>query len=281
MKKQRIILFLLGVIPLIMLSACAKKISGDDKVLATVSSKAITLKEFKSRIAKLPPYYQKIIEKNKKRYLDEVILEMLLYEEAVRNGIDKDKEVKEILNEAKKKIVTAKFIKNEVEDKVKVTDAEMRSYYEANKNEFKTQPMWRASHILVANEREARDILGELAKGADFAELARTRSIDATASRGGDVGYFRSGQLITEFEKECLKLNIGQTSDVVHTQFGYHIIKMTDKKEPAIKTFDEAKSDIETELRQRKRGELFNNVVSKLKNKYSVKIKDDVFQALK
>lgn len=264
----------------LMLSACAKKQSGDDKIIATVSSKNITAGEFRSSIARLPSYYQKIVDKDRKRYLDEMILEMLLFEEAVRNGVDKDKEVREVLEGAKRKIVTAKFVKNEVEDKVKVTDKEIKDFYEANKNEFKTPPMWRASHILVANEREARDILSELAKGADFAELAKTHSIDATASRGGDVGYFRAGQLIPDFERECLKLNVGQVSDVVYTQFGYHIIKMTDKKEASVKSFEEARRDVEAGLKLRKRNELFNKLVANLKNKYSVKIKEDVFEKM-
>jgi peptidyl-prolyl cis-trans isomerase C len=262
-------------------SACAKKPSPDDTVIATVSSKDITAGEFKSKIAQMPAYYQKVVDKDRKRYLDEMILEMLLYEEAIRKGVDKDKDVKEVLSEAKKKIVTTKFVKNMVDDKVRITEEEMKSFYESNKNEFRTQPMWRASHILVANEREARDIQAELAKGvATFAELAKTHSIDATASRGGDVGYFRSGQLIPDFEKECLKLEVGQVSDVVHTQFGYHIIKMTDKKEAAVKSFQDARRDIESELKRRKRSELFNGLVSNLKGKYSVKIKEDVFEAM-
>ncbi len=280
MTKKLFVIIALAIFLPAALAACAKKPSGDDRVLAMVSNRAITLKEFKSKIAKMPAYYQNIIAKNQKRYLDETILEMLLYEEAVRRGIDKDREVREVVNEAKKKIVTAKFIKGEVEDKIKVSDPEMKRFYEANKNDFKTQAMWRASHILVTNEREATDILNELKAGADFAQMAKTHSIDATASRGGDVGFFKEAQLIPDFEKECLKLNPGETSGVVHTQFGYHIIKMTDKKEPTAKSYEEAKRDIEAELKRRKRSELFNNLVLNLKNKYNVKIKEDVFETL-
>ncbi len=280
MTNRSTLSILIAVMLAMTFSACAKKSSPDDKIIATVSSKDITAGEFKSKISQMPAYYQKVVDKDRKRYLDEMILEMLLYEEAIRKGVDKDKDVKEVLIEAKKKVVTAKFVKNMVDDKVRITEEEMKNFYESNKNEFRTQPMWRASHILVANEREARDIQAELAKGADFAELAKTHSIDATASRGGDVGYFRSGQLIPDFEKECLKLEVGQVSDVVHTQFGYHIIKMTDKKEAAVKSFQDARRDIESELKRRKRSELFNELVSNLKGKYSVKIKEDVFEAM-
>ena len=226
----------------------------------------------------MPAYYQNIASKNPKRYIEDIIVEMLCYEEGVRKGIDRDKEVKEVVNEAKKKIVMAKLIKNEVEDKIVVTEDEMKKFYDEHKDEFKTPEMWRASHILVADEKEAKAMLDELAKGAKFEDLARAHSIDATASRGGDVGYFRAGQLIPDFEKACLKLDVGQTSGIVQTQFGYHIIKLTDKKEPGVKSYEEAKRAIEAELKKKKRSELFNALVLRLKNKYGVEVNENVFE---
>lgn len=261
-------------------SGCGNKPSGDDRVLAKVSNRFVTLKEFKSRIAKMPSYYQNIVEKNRKRYLDELIVEMLFYEEAIRDGLDRDKEVQDVINEAKKKILIAKLIKNEVEDKIKISDQEMEQFYENNKDKFQSPPMRRASHILVATEKDARDVLDELSKGAKFEDLAMARSMDATASRGGDVGYFRSGQVVPEFEKVCLKLNVGEVSDVVHTQFGYHVIKLTDIKEAASEDYEEVKGTIEGELKKQKRRELFDKLVLNLKGKYGVEIKEDVFETL-
>ncbi|MBI5143666.1 MAG: peptidylprolyl isomerase [Candidatus Omnitrophica bacterium] len=265
---------------LILTAGCARQPSDDDKVLATVSNKSITLKDFKSRIAKLPSYYKNIVEKNRKRFLDETIMEMLFYEEAVRQSLDRDREVKDVINEARKKILIAKLIKNEVEDKIKIGEDEAKRFYELHKDDFKSQELWRASHILVATEKEAGDILNELSNGASFEELARSRSMDATAARGGDVGYFRMGQLVPDFEKACMKLEIGQTSEVVRTQFGYHIIKLTDKKEPAIEPYEKVKQAIEEELKRKKRSELFDKLVLNLKERYGVKIEEDVFKSL-
>ena len=258
-------------------SGCAKKQDANNKVLARVSNTVITTNDLKARIAKMPPYYQNIISKNPKRYVEDVIVETLCYEEGVRRGIDRDKEVKEVVNEAKKKIVMAKLIKNEVEDKIVVMEDEMKKFYAEHKDEFKTPEMWRASHILVADEKEAKAMLDELAKGANFEDLAKAHSIDATASRGGDVGYFRVGQLVPDFEKACLKLDVGQTSDVVRTQFGYHIIRLTGRKEPGIKSYDDARSAIEAELKKEKRSVLFNALVMKLKNKYGVEVNEKAF----
>ena len=275
---RKIILLIAPVtILVIAVFGCAEKRDPNDKVLARVGNHVITEKDLKAKIAKMPPYYQSIAAKNPKRYVEDQVVEMLCYEEGVRKGIDRDKEVKEVINEAKKKIVMAKLIKNEVEDKIVITEDEMKKFYDEHKDEFKTPEMWRASHILVADEKEAREILDGLAKGARFEDLAKVHSIDATASRGGDVGFFRAGQLVPDFENACLKLNVGQTSDIVRTQFGYHIIKLTDKKKPGIKTYQEAKSAIEAELKKKKRNELFNTLVLNLKHKYGVEVNEGAF----
>lgn len=279
MKRISFFLIILGICGALC-AGCAKRPTGEDKVLAKVSNKLITLKDFKDRIGKLPVYYQNIVNKNKKRFLDETIVEILFYEEAIRKGLDRDREAKEVIAEAKKKILIAKLIKNEVEDKIKIGDDEIRGFYETHKEDFKTPELWRASHILVATEENAKDILNELSKGANFEELAKARSMDATASRGGDVGYFRIGQLVPDFEKACTKLNVGEISEAVHTQFGYHIIKLTDRKEPAVEDLEKVKRAIEEELRKRKRSELFDNLVLNLKNKYKVTIEEDVFKTL-
>ncbi len=258
----------------IALFGCARKHDANSKVLARVSNAVITESDLKAKIAKMPPYYQNIASRNPKRYIEDIIVEMLCYEEGIRRGIDRDKEVKEVINEAKKKIVIAKLIKNDVEDKVVLTEDEMKKYYEGHKDEFKTPEMWRASHILVADEKEARAMLDELAKGAKFEDLAKAHSIDATANRGGDVGFFKLGQLVPDFEKAALKLDVGQTSDIVRTQFGYHIIKLTDKKEPGVKNYQEAGRAIEAELKKQKRSELFNALIMNLKNKYRVEVNE-------
>ena len=277
MRKITLPIVLVAILALA-LFGCSRKQDADNKVLVRVSNHVITEKDLKAKIAKMPPYYQNVVAKNPKKYIEEIIVETLCYEEGVRKGIDRDKEVKEVVNEAKKKIVMAKLIKNEVEDKIVVTEDEMKKFYDEHKDEFKTPEMWRASHILVADEKEAKAMLDELAKGAKFEDLARAHSIDATASRGGDVGYFRAGQLIPDFEKACLKLDVGQTSGIVQTQFGYHIIKLTDKKEPGVKSYEEAKRAIEAELKKKKRSELFNALVLRLKNKYGVEVNENVFE---
>jgi peptidyl-prolyl cis-trans isomerase C len=262
------------------LAGCAKKPSSDDKILARAGNDFITLSEFKTRIARMPSYFQDAVSKNKKRYLDEMIAEKLFYEEALRKGVNRDKEVAEILNEAKKKIVIAKFIKQEVEDKAVVREEDIKKFYGEHKDEFKTPEMWRASHILVATEAEAKGILDALAAGAKFEDLAKQKSMDVTASRGGDIGYFRVGQLVPEFEKACIKLNVGQLSDIVKTKFGYHIIKLTDKKAQGAESYENARTAVENELKKAKRRVLFDELLARLKAKYGIEIHEEVMKTL-
>jgi peptidyl-prolyl cis-trans isomerase C len=265
---------------LAVLAGCGRESSPEDKTLVTVADKSITIKDFKNKFSRLPKHYQAVAEKNKKNLLDDMIVESLFLEDAVRKGIDKDKEIKDILVEARKKIIIAKFVKTEVDDKVKVSEDEMKAFYEEHKDEFKAPEMWRASHILVASEGEAKDIVAELSKGKNFEDIARAKSIDATSSRGGDVGYFRKGQVVPEFENTCTGLSVGQISAIVHTQFGYHIIKLTDKKSEALEPYESAKPKIENALRLKKRNELFDKLIVSLKEKYRVRIEDDAIKAL-
>ena len=279
MKRERVTI-LISAVALALVFGCAKEPSPDDKVLAKVSNSSITLGEFKARIAKLPSYYREIVEKNKKRYLEEMIAEKLFYEEALRRGLNNDKEVADVINDAKKKIVIAKLIKNDVEDKIKVSEDEIAAFYEANKDKLRTPEMWRASQILVPTEQEAVDVLQKLNSGANFEDIARANSKDATASRGGDIGYFRAGQLVPEFEKAAIGLNVGQLSGVVRTKFGYHIIKLTDKKASGMQSYENAKPMIENELKKKKKVDIFYELVMSLKKKYDVNINEEAFSSM-
>jgi peptidyl-prolyl cis-trans isomerase C len=261
-------------------AGCARRRATDDRVLAEVSNKRFTVQDLKDRIAKLPAYYQDIVNKNKRRFLDETIMETICYEEAVRKGLERSKDVKELLEAARKKILIAKLVSTEVDEKIKIDEAEIRRFYEEHKEEFKTPELWRASHILVSGEKEANEVMAELAKGVSFEELARSHSIDATADRGGDIGFFRKDQVVPEFEKTCMGLNVGEMSGIVKTEFGYHIIKLTDRKMAGVEPYDKVRKVIEEELKKKKRAEMFETFAKDMRTKYGVRINEDVFASL-
>jgi len=265
---------------LICAGGCARRTPEDGIILAKASNRTITLREFRERLGKLPAYYQSIVNANKEKYLDDMIIENIFYEEAVRRGIDKEREIKDVIHEAKKKIVIAKLIKAEVEDKLKVDEAEIGRFYDEHKGNFKTRELWRASHILVSTEEEAKAVEAQLAAGAPFEELAKKHSIDATASRLGDVGYFRKGQVAPEFERVCFELKVGETSGIVKTQFGYHIIRLTDKRGQSVEPLENVRVAIETELKKQKRSALFDELSERMKKKYGVEVMEGALKQL-
>lgn len=133
------------------------------------------------------------------------------------------------------------------EGKAAVTDAAMKKVYEDASKQLGGEQEVRARHILVATEPEAKAILDEINKGTDFSELARQKSKDpGAAAEGGDLGWFSKEQMVPEFAEAAFKMDKGQVSEPVKTQFGWHIIKVEDKRSKPVPEFDKVKDQIET-----------------------------------
>jgi peptidyl-prolyl cis-trans isomerase C len=123
----------------------------------------------------------------------------------------------------------------------------MKKVYDEAVKQMGNEQEVRARHILVPTEDEAKAVLAEVKKGTDFAELARQKSKDpGAAAEGGDLGYFGKEQMVPEFAEVAFKLDKGQVSDPVKTQFGWHIIKVEDKRTKPVPEFDKVKDQIET-----------------------------------
>ena len=142
------------------------------------------------------------------------------------------------------------------EGKAAATDAAMKKVYEEAVSKAGTDQEVRARHILVPTEDEAKAVLAEIKKGTDFAELAKQKSKDpGAAAEGGDLGYFSKDQMVPEFAEVAFKLNKGEVSDPVKTQFGWHIIKVEDKRNKPVPTFDQVKDQIETYVARKAQAE--------------------------
>jgi peptidyl-prolyl cis-trans isomerase C len=138
-------------------------------------------------------------------------------------------------------------------------DAERKVYEEAVK-QVKNEEEVHARHILVPTEDEAKAILAQLKGGADFATLAKEKSKDPGSAEGGDLGYFTKDQMVPEFAEVAFKLGKGQLSDPVKTQFGWHIIKVEDKRIRPTPTFEQVKPQIENYVAHRAQAELVDNL---------------------
>lgn len=260
-------------------AAPAKK---EGQVLAEVNGDTITTGDFKQELDNLPPYLKPMADtpEGKKELLDTMVVRELILQQAKKDGLDKSPEVAAKLEELKKRVVVEAFLKKKVEEQSKVTDEEMKKFYEENKEKFKTGDQVKASHILMKDEKEAQSVLKELKGGASFEELAQKHSIDSAAAKGGELGWFSKGSMVPEFEKVVFSLKEGETSGIVKTKFGYHIIKLTGKRPAGTRSFDETKEQIKTALLPGKQQEVFQKLKDDIKKGAKVSVKEDVLKEL-
>lgn len=279
MKKLLLMMFLAA-----FLIGCNAKESPAESVLAKVNAVTITEEDFISKINRLPAWAKDRFkgEAGKKEFLDELIKEELMYQEAKKLGINKEKEFQDTIKDFKKVTLISTLLKNEIEGKAKVDTKEIRDFYDKHQDEFMTGLEVKASHILVNAETEAEDVLKRIQNGEGFSKLAEELSMDkGTAKNGGDLGFFGRGRMVPEFEKAVFSLKPGETSRPVKTKFGYHIIKVTDKKEGRTRDFEEVKPSIEKRLTIEKQRSLFDSYIEKLKGKPNkIEINDKALKKL-
>jgi peptidyl-prolyl cis-trans isomerase D len=158
----------------------------------------------------------------------------------------------------KRKVRYALVDLQSMRSRIQISPQDILRFYEDNPQQYSTPEQVRASHILLKTEgkdeavvrKQAEDLLAQVKKGADFAQLATKHSQDeVSASKGGDLDYFGSGKMVPEFDKAAFSLPVGQVSDLVKTQYGFHIIKVTDKKPATTRPLDEVKAQIEDQLK--------------------------------
>jgi peptidyl-prolyl cis-trans isomerase C len=144
--------------------------------------------------------------------------------------------------------------------KAALTDDAMHKVYDEAVKQMPPEEEVHARHILVPTEAEAKDIEDQLKKGADFATLAKEKSKDPGAADGGDLGYFTKEQMVPEFSDAAFKLEKGQISDPIHTQFGWHIIQVEDKRTTPTPTFDQVRSQLENFVAHKAQAEMVENL---------------------
>jgi peptidyl-prolyl cis-trans isomerase C len=189
---------------------------------------------------------QQVAPEQKRDYLITYLADMILVARAAEADKVADSDAfKQRLAFARNKALMESMLQSQA--KGAINDASMHHVYDEAVKQMGEQPEVRARHILVESEAEAKAILADLKKGGDFAELAKTKSKDpSAATEGGDLGYFTKDQMVPEFAEVAFKLDKGQLSDPVHSQFGWHIIKVEDKRVKPIPQFDQVKDQIET-----------------------------------
>ncbi len=266
------------------LFACGKTQMADKgPYLAQVGDVKITEADLESEMQNLPDYAQSMFEgkEGKKRFLDEVIKKEILYQEALKKGLDKSPEFKQKLEEFKKLTLISDLLEKEIMSKSSVSEQDMKDYYEKNKADFVATSQIKASHILVKTKEDAQKILERLNNGEKFEALAKEASIDRVSGKnGGELGYFSRGEMVPEFEKAAAMLNVGEVSKPVKTQFGYHIIKVTDKKTGPVVEFERVKDIIAQKLSGERQKEAFDSYIEGLKKDYKIEVNEKAVASL-
>jgi len=244
-------------------------------VLATVNGKQLTKREFDLF---LPEDYQNVLTAEEKReYLDRWITTQLLYEEALKSGLRASPDIDARIEQYKKDLIADRLVQKVIEERAVVSDKEVRDYYEAQKLEFEKE--YRVSDILV-DTPEAADTVRTLLKSRSFEAVAKERSLDKHSGAGGDLGYLSRGNMIPEFEGVIYKMQVGEVSDVIETEFGYHIIKVTGIRDSqAQMEYADIAPEIADDLTLQKRQAVYDSLVAALRTRADIEYTDDAARA--
>lgn len=261
-----------------------------ETVLVSLRGGEITLGEFNKALGD-PDNKNKY--KTKEKLLENMLKERILVQRAQEIGLEKDEKVssqiKTVIEQVRKereekiKISTQQALvdevmKVEIYDKVKLGEEEIAEYYKENKEDFIKDEEYHLRHILVETLEEAEAVLEKIRSGADFAELAKEKSIGPSGKQGGDLGFITRGITIKPFEDVAFVLKPGEISEVVKTQFGYHIIKLEEISPERQKTLEEAKVEIEFILLPEKEQQAFTKWLLSLKDEANVQIKEELLR---
>ena len=243
-----------------------------DKILAKVGALTVTESEVNAFLAELGqrgaaynnPQGRRVI-------LEQLIGNKLVLQDARRNLLEGEAEYREELARVKERLLIS-YAQNKILAGVKVSEEEIREYYENNKESLGGGEVVSAAHILVDTEEKALAILADIKAGKiSFEDAARENSSCPSKDNGGNLGEFGRGQMVPEFDTAVFNMQVGEISEApVKTQFGYHLIKLNEKNEAKVPALDEIKAELEGMLLQEKRREAYEKKLNQLKIVYPV-----------
>jgi len=246
----------------------------ENKVLATVNGSEITEKDIERSLLRFPKETQDHYktEEGKKQFLEQIINFELIYNYAVESDLKKDPEYIDQVRLIEKDVLIQIGVKN-IMAGIDITEEEIQKYYESNSEMFKSEETASAKHILVDTLEQMQEIKLEIVNGLSFEEAARKYSKCPSAAQGGSLGSFTRGRMVPEFEKAAFELQVGEISEPVKTQFGYHLIQLDEKSTEDAKSLEESRHMIVKNILNQKQNEKYISSIEELKNKYKIEIK--------
>lgn len=203
-------------------------------------------------------------KEGQKQFLDRVVRRELLLQEAEKRKVGDQAEVAEQVANLRRELMIRALVQEEIGGKVKVEEKEVQEYFTAHPDEFSGDTV-RLRHILVQTEGEAKEIQARLAKNESFEELAKKASRDTnSAPKGGDLGYLGREQMLPDFAKAAFALKAGEVSDPVKTPFGFHLVKLVDRKKGQPMAFDQVKGQLQRRLLDERQAQRFQTWIKDL-----------------
>jgi len=286
MIEKRLVFLMIQLILTFLLSGCEKsdgnKLAG--KELVKINNISISLDDFR-QISEQQPLEGKmklLSEKGLREFLENyVVTREVLYQEAKRKGLDKNKEIKQKVEDFQRAMIIDALLEEVLRVKGEVTENEVLKYYKENGDRF-TEPLEvKIRHIFVASEPVLQEVLAGLSKGESFEKLASTYNIDRTREDGGNLGYIRRGQLsptFFQFEEAAFSLpKKGERSDVIKTPYGYHILQLEDKRGTVLRPYDQVKEKIRFYLQAKKKQDAYLEYVKEAKSKTKVIVNEKLW----
>lgn len=246
--------------------------------IAKIGSKSITDADVKGLLSNLPEGQRQQINGDpdtKARVVENIILEELFVAEAEKTGVSKDKEFQQTLERVRRQLLAQKYLQKTVQPKL--TNANIKGFYEKNKAKY-SQDEVRAYHVLLKTEAEAKEVYTKAKAGEDFEVLAKKYSKDPSAAQNmGDLGFFTRSRMVPQFAEAAFAMKAGEISQPVKTPFGYHVIKVVEKKDGKPVKFDEVKGQVQDDLKN----DSTNEIIANLKKTNKVTVFEDKVKALK
>jgi peptidyl-prolyl cis-trans isomerase C len=234
----------------------------DDPVVARVNGSEIRRSDVMRTIANLPPQVQQMpVQMIYPAIIDQIVNGKLVAQAGYAQNLQNDPTAAERLKRAEERIVQELYLSRAVEQRI--TDDKLQEAYKRYKEENPPQDEVKASHILVESEDQAKQIIDQIKKGGKFADLAKEKSTDkGSGQQGGDLGYFTKDQMVEPFAEAAFAMEPGDVSQTpVQSQFGWHVIKVEDKRKTAPPSFDEVKDQLRSQISD----DIIGNVVDDLR----------------
>ena len=242
----------------------------EKKILAKVGQKEISNLDIQSAIQGLDPFQAQQFqsEEGQKYVLEDLINQELLYMYAKDNNVDQEDEFRNEMKRVEENLLK-QYVINKILTSVKLTEEEKKAFFDAQKQNFSKPETASAKHILVDTEEKANEILGKINNGeVSFEDAAKEHSSCPSKDAGGDLGTFGKGQMVPEFEQAVFNMNKGEVSGPVKTQFGYHLIKLEDRNESTIPSYEEVSEEVGKTLLYQKQSEVYQQKLNEVKEKY-------------